>query len=78
MADDTSRRGRNMLGDAVEALAEKHSQMDIRFDDLTLALGDTGMSVQLRGLITIQVHMRALADEERAAHVQHNVEALRA
>jgi hypothetical protein len=78
MVEETNRHGRNMMGDAIQAMAEKQGQLDIRFDDLTLQLGETGISVQLRGTLTIQMHLRGMADEERAAHVQHNVAALRA
>ncbi len=69
--------GRNMFVSMIEALSDKHGQMDLRFEDLTLSAGGTGMSVTMSGTITVQVHMRELADEERAAHVQHNVAALK-
>ncbi len=69
--------GRNMFVSMIEALSDKHGQMDLRFEDLTLSAGGTGMSVTMSGTITVQAHMRELADEERAAHVQHNVAALK-
>jgi hypothetical protein len=77
MADDVGTMGKGLVEGMVDALSDKHSQLDIRFQNLTLTLGGMGLHVQLSGTVTLSVHLRDLADEERAAHIQHNVAALR-
>jgi dihydroorotase-like cyclic amidohydrolase len=50
----------------IEALAGKHSQLDLNFQKVNLRMpGFQGLGVELNGTITVSVHMRELSDEEQ-------------
>ncbi|PSN83272.1 hypothetical protein B9Q13_03605 [Candidatus Marsarchaeota G2 archaeon ECH_B_SAG-G16] len=61
----------------IEALSDKHSQLDIRINGLTLSFEGIPLSIELNGMISLSVHMRDLTDEEKQAYVQHNVSSLK-
>lgn len=48
----------------VEALADKHSQLDGNLQRVDIRILQTGMAVELNGLVTLTVHMRDLTDDE--------------
>ncbi len=62
-----------------EALADKHSQLDINLQGVNIKLPNTQMSVELNGLLTITVHLRrsdggreeGLSREEHCADVKN-------
>jgi hypothetical protein len=52
----------------IEALANKHSQLDLNFRQVNLRLpGMQQVGVELNGTISLTVHMRELTDEEKQA-----------
>jgi hypothetical protein len=57
----------------IEALAGKHSQLDLNFQKVSLRLPGMQMGVELNGVITIAVHMRDLTDQEKQALASKNV-----
>jgi hypothetical protein len=58
----------------IEALANKHAQLDINFDKTGVrVLGMPQIGVELNGSITLKVHMRELSEEEKKALASRNV-----
>ncbi len=52
----------------IEALADKHSQLDLNFQKVSLRLpGMEQIGVELNGTVTLSVHMREMTDEEKEA-----------
>jgi hypothetical protein len=52
----------------IEALADKHSQLDLNFQKVSLRLpGMQQIGVELNGTVTLSVHMRELTDQEKEA-----------
>ena len=63
----------------IEALADKHSQVDLNFQRVTLRLpGIQELGVDLNGTVTLSVHMRDLTDQEKQALASKNVAAVSA
>ena len=65
--------GRGILEGLFEALADKHSQLDINLQGLSVRLPSTQLSVELNGLVTLTVHMRDLTEDEKKASAARNV-----
>jgi hypothetical protein len=68
----------NPFLEMMEALSNRHGQMDIHLDHLTLRLPFTQRTVELNGTVTVSVHLRELSDKERSAHVAKQVRTLSA
>lgn len=58
----------------IEALANKHSQLDINFQKTGVRiLGMQQLGIELNGVVTLTVHMRDLTEEEKKASATKNV-----
>jgi hypothetical protein len=57
----------------IDALADKHSQIDINFQKTNISIPGIQMSIELNGLITLTSHIRALTEEEKQASASKNV-----
>jgi hypothetical protein len=57
----------------LEALADKHSQLDINLQNVALRLPNAGVSVEVSGLVTVTAHVRDLTEDERRASSTRNV-----
>ncbi len=75
--DESEDVSKGLVEGLIEALSDKHSQVDIRLQDLTMNLGGSRMGVTVSGTITIAVHMRDLTAPEKEAHVASNIAAIR-
>lgn len=64
---------RGFLEGVFEALANKHSQLDINFQRTTLRVPGIQASVELNGTVSMTVHMRDLTEDEKKASAQRNV-----
>ncbi len=65
---------KGLLEGLIEALADKHSQVDLNFQNVSLRLpGVQQLGVELNGTITLSVHMREMTDEEKRALSARNV-----
>ena len=65
---------KNLFEGLIEALADKHSQLDLNFQKVNLSLpGMQQIGLQLDGTITLSVHMRDLTNEEKQALSAKNV-----
>jgi hypothetical protein len=61
----------------IEALADKHSQLDLNFQKVSLRLpGMQQLGVELNGTLTLSVHMRDLTDQEKEAFAASHVAAI--
>lgn len=78
MATESEHMGQGLMEGIIEALVDKHGQMDLHLRDLTLAFGDSRLAVHVNGTVTLSVHMRDLTDAEKQAHSQSVVKALHA
>jgi len=57
----------------IEALANKHSQLDLNFQKVTVRVpGMQQIGVELDGTVTVSVHMRDMTDEEKRALASKN------
>jgi hypothetical protein len=77
MADETEAISKGLVEGVIDALTDKHSQLDLRLRALTLSLGDSRLSLKLSGDVTVAVHLRDLSEEEKAAHVASTVASIR-
>ncbi|HXW66456.1 MAG TPA: hypothetical protein VEL82_01010 [Thermoplasmata archaeon] len=66
----------NLFLDFVEAIADRHGQMEIRLEHLSLRLPLIRESLELNGTISVSVHLRELTDKEKQARVQKELRAL--
>lgn len=57
----------------LEALSDKHSQLDINLQGVNVKLPGTGLGVEFNGLVSVAAHMRNLTEEEKKASVAKNV-----
>jgi hypothetical protein len=66
----------NLFQDFVQAIADRHGQMDIRLEHLSLRLPLLKDSLELNGTISVSVHMRDLTDKEKQARVAKELRTL--
>jgi hypothetical protein len=78
MTADSTEMGKGLLEGIIEALSDKHSQVDLRLQGLTLSLGDSRLALRLSGTVTVAVHMRELTEAEKSAHVASNIAKIQA
>ncbi|HZY92733.1 MAG TPA: hypothetical protein VFG07_08210 [Thermoplasmata archaeon] len=77
MAPTTPQETEAFVSGLLGALANKHGQMDIRLDRVSLGIPGSPLGVELNGTVSVVVHMRDLTEEERKAHVTRNMAAIR-
>jgi hypothetical protein len=73
MTDGGTMMGKGMVGDWLDALKDRQSELEIRLPALTLSMPGTHLSIQLSGTLLVSVHMRELTDEEKEAYASANV-----
>ena len=64
---------RGVIAGLLEALADKHSELNINLQKVTIKLPNMQVGVELDGLITVTVHMRNLTDDEKRASAAKNI-----
>jgi hypothetical protein len=69
----TEEMSKGLVEGIIDALSDKHSQVDLRLDGLTLSMGDSRLALKLSGTVTVAIHMRDLAPAEKDAHVAANI-----
>lgn len=57
----------------LEALANKHSQLDISLQGMSIRIPSVGMSVEFNGLVTVSAHIRDITEDEKKALAAKNV-----
>lgn len=65
--------GKGLFEGLIEALADKHSQLDINFQRTTIRIPGIQAGCELNGLVTLTVHLRELTEEEKQASAAKNV-----
>lgn len=78
MPEETEEISRGLFEGFIEALSDKHSQLDLRLQGLTLALGDSRFAVRVSGTVTVAIHMRELTEAEKDAHAASTIARLQA
>ncbi len=73
MTSETADVTKELVEGVIGALSDKHSQLDLRLQGLTLSLGDSRLGLQLSGSVSVTVHLRDLTDAEKEAHVAANI-----
>lgn len=68
MTEGSEHVARGLVEGIIDALSDKHSQVDLRLQGLTLALGDSRLALHLSGTVTVAIHMRDLTGPEKEAH----------
>lgn len=64
---------RSLVEGIIEALSDKHSQLDISLQGMSVKFPSFGMSMECNGLLTITAHVRDITDDERKASASKNV-----
>jgi hypothetical protein len=64
---------RGFIDGLIEALADKHSQLDINFQKTNIKLPGIQQTVELDGLVTLSVHVRDLTEEEKLTSSKKNI-----
>lgn len=57
----------------IEALGDKHSQLDVNFQRTRVTMPGSQVGVELNGVLTLTVHMRDLTEDEKRASAGKNV-----
>ncbi len=66
----------NLFQDFVEAVANRHGQLDIHLEHVALKLPMLRESLELNGTISVSVHLRELTDREKQARVAKELRSL--
>ncbi len=74
--ESIDRSGPNPFLEMMEALSNRHGQMDIRLDHVSLRLPFTQRNVELNGTVSVSIHLRELSEKERSAHAAKQVRSL--
>jgi len=64
---------RSLIEGIIEALSDKHSQVDINLQGMSVKFPNTGIGVELNGLVTLSAHVRDITDDERKASASKNI-----
>ena len=64
-----ARREASVFEDMVQAVLDKHGQMDIRLDRVSWKVPILRDAFELNGTVSVTIHMRDLTDREKQAHV---------
>jgi len=65
----------NLFLDLVEAIANRHGEIDLRLDHVSLKLPVIREQIEVNGSISISVHLRELTDKERTASAAREIRA---
>lgn len=73
MTEETGEIGKGLMEGLIDALSDKHSQLDIRLEGLTLSMGDSRLALHLSGTVSLAIHLRDLTDAEKDAHAAASI-----
>jgi hypothetical protein len=66
----------NLFQDFVQAIADRHGQVDIRLENISVRLPLLREKIEVNGTISVSVHMRELTDKEKQARVAKELRTL--
>jgi hypothetical protein len=64
---------RSLVEGLIEALSDKHSQVDISLQGMSVKFPNIGIGVELNGLVTVSAHVRDITEDERKASASKNI-----
>jgi hypothetical protein len=64
---------RSLVEGIIEALSDKHSQVDISLQGMSVKFPNIGIGVELNGLVTVSAHVRDITEDERKASASKNI-----
>jgi hypothetical protein len=64
---------RSLIEGIIGALSDKHSQVDISLQGMSVKFPNTGIGVELNGLVTLSAHVRDITEDERKASASKNI-----
>jgi len=64
---------KSLFAGLLEALSDKHAQIDINLQGMSIKSPRTGVTVELDGLVTVNCHIRELTESEKKASAARNV-----
>lgn len=64
---------KTLIEGIIEALSDKHSQVDINLQGMSVSFPNTGIGVELNGLVTLTCHVRDITEDERKASASKNI-----
>ena len=71
--NDMARSEKGLFEGLIEALANKHSQLEINFQNVNLRMPGMQLGVELNGAVSLSVHMRDMSEDEKRAFAAKNV-----
>lgn len=72
----TNRTETNPFVGMIEALADRHGELTMRLEKVTLRIPLVPEPVELNGTLTVSMHLRHLSDQEKSARVAREVRIL--
>ena len=64
---------KRLVEGVLEALGDKHSELNINFQRTAVRVLGTQLGLELDGMVRLAVHMRDLTEEEKKASAERNV-----
>ena len=64
---------KSLFAGLLEALSDKHAQVDINLQGMSIKSPRTGIAVELDGMVTVNCHIRELTEGEKKASAARNV-----
>jgi hypothetical protein len=65
--------GKGLLEGLIEALGDRHSQLDVNFQHTRITMPGSQIGFELNGVVTVTAHMRELTEDEKKASAERNV-----
>ena len=73
MAQRKENAEKSIIEGVLEALSDKHSELDINLQGMSIRLPGLGMSVECNGHIALTAHVRDITEDEKKASASRNV-----
>lgn len=73
MAQKGAEAEKTIVEGILEALSDKHSELDINLQGMSVRLPTLGIGVECNGHITLSAHVRDITDDERKASASRNI-----
>jgi hypothetical protein len=64
---------KSIFGGILEALSDKHSELDIKLQGMGIRFPNIGTTVELNGHVTVTCHIRDMTEDEKKASAAKNI-----
>ena len=64
---------KSLLEGIIEALSNKHSQLDINLQGMSVKFPAFGLGVECNGMVTLSAHLRDITEDEKKASATKNI-----